>query len=170
MLCKHRTGETGQRIKQRNQMYKIVAPILLTALFLTGCRQKGPNPKFLTDTTVIRSTEENKNAEKTARQEERFSQTGENRSDRFRPEELKRGSYCVIVGSYEPTRKNQEKAEKLAKDLRELDYPDAEVLPEMLGRIRVSIGRFSTEREAVELRDYVRKAVDRPDIWIFKVD
>ncbi|MDR1756692.1 MAG: SPOR domain-containing protein [Culturomica sp.] len=149
-------------------MYKIIAPILFTALFLTGCQQKGPNPKYLTDKTVVRNTEENKSVEKAARQEERFAKTGENGAEIYRSGESNRGNYHVIVSSYKPTRANQAKAEKLAKDLRELDYPDAEVLPEMLGRIRVSIGRFTTEQDAVVLRDYVRKVADRPDIWIFK--
>jgi len=132
--------------------------ILLCCFSISGCKNNKLSSDYLSNISVIRETEEVRNARKTASSvpEEAVVQTPRPSSDT----EI----YHVIVASFSYAEKA--KAERLAAKLKEEGYP-AKVL-NSAQRYRVSIESFPTEAAANAARDEYRAITDRQDIWVLK--
>lgn len=150
---------------------------LLIAFFIliytfTGCQDKKLSPKYLTNISVVRETEEssrNTIASTPAPTSAEPSVTAASAPVPSTPQISKTNTpsqYHIIVASFPYAERNR--AETLVQKLREKGYPA--VVINMKKRYRVSIESFTNESEANAARDEYRKITDRQDIWILKMD
>lgn len=142
---------------------KLMLPLLIFCFLITGCKDKELSPKHLSNISVVRETEENRNIQK----EYTTAQTENNSSPvSNRPQTNQHTRYHVIVASFGYAEKAR--AEKLTQQLKEKEYPATIIHSSQ--RYRVSIESFPSEAEANAARDEYREITDRQDIWVHKVE
>ena len=134
---------------------KLIVCLFVFCSLLFGCKNNELPSEHISNISVVREVSSNSNA----------TQINKN-SAAVSPSLPSKARFHIIVASH--SAKEKAKAQALVTKLKAMSYPASMLYSSQ--RYRVSIECFTSEAEAKIARDEYRKAVDREDIWVHKVE